>query len=153
MRRIELYYQGGALRFAENTTAVPLMATPTSPTPASVSTAPEPNILIVFRHGLGDAVQFTAVLRHLRRHRPDWAVDVAALVGKHSAFHSLCRRVFVLDREPVPRANYQRVFDLAWPEGKMMTLYAAGVLPQVSGEMDRRRAAVLPPPSRPPSWI
>jgi FkbM family methyltransferase len=74
------------------------------------------NVLIKFRHGLGDAVQLTAVLSHVRHYHPAWEVDVAALVGKHSAFHGLCRRVYVLDREPVDEAAYQQVFDLEWPE-------------------------------------
>ena len=61
-----------------------------------------PRSLIKFRHGLGDAVQLTTVLQHLKHYHPDWDVDVAALIGKHSAFHGLCRKVFVLDREELP---------------------------------------------------
>ena len=53
------------------------------------------DILIKFRHGLGDAVQLTSVVAQLRHYHPDWNVDVAALVGKHSAFHGLARNVFV----------------------------------------------------------
>ncbi|MEX1027808.1 MAG: glycosyltransferase family 9 protein, partial [Candidatus Paceibacterota bacterium] len=44
------------------------------------------NVLIQFRHGLGDAIQLTAVLRHLQHYHPDWKVEVAALPGKQTAF-------------------------------------------------------------------
>jgi ADP-heptose:LPS heptosyltransferase len=46
-------------------------------------------ILHHLTHGLGDAVQFTSVLRHLRKYRPDWRNHVVALLGKHSAFRDL----------------------------------------------------------------
>ena len=39
-------------------------------------------VLIDFRHGLGDAVQLTTVLLHLRHYHPDWQIDVAAGIGK-----------------------------------------------------------------------
>jgi FkbM family methyltransferase len=71
--------------------------------------------LLKFRHGLGDAVQLTTVLQHLRHCRPDWTIDVAALIGKHSAFHGLCRQVYILDREQ-PKGPYDRVMDLEWHE-------------------------------------
>src|SRR5262245_44368026 len=86
---------------------------------ASAMTAANPDtlkVLIQFRHGLGDAVQLTMVLRHLCHYHPHWQIDVAALVGKHSAFHGLCRRAFIFDREPVPRHGYDRAYDLDWPE-------------------------------------
>lgn len=73
------------------------------------------DILIKFRHGLGDAAQLTSVLAHLRHYHPDWNVDVAALVGKHSAYQGLCRNVYVIDRDAIP-SRYQRVFNLDWPE-------------------------------------
>jgi len=74
------------------------------------------NILIIFSHGLGDAVQLTSVLLQLRHYRPEWVIDVAAGIGKHSAFHGLCRRVFILDREHIDRSAYAHVFELAWHE-------------------------------------
>lgn len=74
------------------------------------------NVLINFRHGLGDAAQLTAVLEHLRYYYPDWEVDVAALVGKHSVLRGLCRNVFILGRQKVFHSRYDRVFELAWEE-------------------------------------
>lgn len=74
-------------------------------------------VLIEFRHGLGDAAQFTAVLRHLRELRKDWLVDMASLRGKHSAFFGLCENSWVLDdpRRPT-ESSYQHVFKIGWHE-------------------------------------
>jgi len=74
------------------------------------------NVLINFRHGLGDAVQLTLVLKHLRHYHPDWQIDVASLAGKHSAFHGLCRRSVLLSQQDRFRGRYDRVYDLDWPE-------------------------------------
>lgn len=73
-------------------------------------------VLINFRHGLGDAVQLTTVLEHLRKHRSEWTVHVATLIGKHSAFHGLCDRVFIDGRESVPCCQYQTKYHLDWHE-------------------------------------
>jgi ADP-heptose:LPS heptosyltransferase len=97
IRAVESYYEGGALSY---TTAAPAREA----------------VLVEFPHGLGDAVQLTVVLAHLARLRPGWDVDVAALVGKHSAFFELCRRSLVLGRDPVEHVRYGRVFRLGWDE-------------------------------------
>jgi FkbM family methyltransferase len=116
IRRIELYFQGGALAPPPAAPRGGPVTMPVITEPHSPSTAQATRLLIKFRHGLGDAMQLTTVLQHLRHYHPDWEIDVAALVGKHSAFHDLCRRVFVLDREEIPQAGYDRVLDLDWPE-------------------------------------
>jgi len=72
--------------------------------------------LIRTAHGLGDVVQFTVVLQHLARHRPDWEVDVWALRGKDSACRGLCKRAWH-DQGPQPDPNeYEQIFDLGWYE-------------------------------------
>ena len=73
-------------------------------------------VLLRFSHGFGDAVQLTCVLEHLGRHRPDWVIDVAAKVGKHTAFNGLCRQTLVLDRDPIDEGQYRWVQDLGWYE-------------------------------------
>ncbi len=73
-------------------------------------------VLLEFRHGLGDAVQFTALLRHLRHYHPDWEMDVAVERGKETAYRGLCRRVVLLDEEPLDVAAYDRVERLGWHE-------------------------------------
>jgi FkbM family methyltransferase len=77
---------------------------------------PTEKLLIKFRHGLGDAVQLTILLQHLRQLRPHLQIDVAALVGKHSVYYGQCENVFILDRDPLDTSRYNRVLDLDWPE-------------------------------------
>ena len=116
IRRIELYYEGGALRYTDGASVTlpePVSLPPPPNNPKEITTM---NVLLKFRHGLGDAVQLTAVLQHLAHYHPEWTVDVAALVGKHSAFHGLCRRSIASDRETVDPSQYRQVFDLDWPE-------------------------------------
>lgn len=76
-------------------------------------------VLVKFRHGLGDAVQFTAVLRHLRHYHPDWEIDIAALRGKHSAFRGLCRQPLILDGDPLVATQYDEVHSLEWEESRV----------------------------------
>ncbi len=61
---------------------------------------PMQSMLLVFPHGLGDAVQLTTILLHLRRFYPQWAVDVAVRPGAEAMFAGLCRRAFRLGDEP-----------------------------------------------------
>jgi ADP-heptose:LPS heptosyltransferase/SAM-dependent methyltransferase len=73
-------------------------------------------LLLEFRHSLGDAVQLTVVLRHLKHYHPNWRIEVAALPGKHSAFAGLCERVLIVDRDRVDQADHDEVFRLSWEE-------------------------------------
>lgn len=73
-------------------------------------------VLINFHHGLGDAVQLTSVLAHLRHYHAEWQIDAAALLGKHSALRCLTDRLFVLDRSQADPSEYERVYDLDWWE-------------------------------------
>lgn len=73
-------------------------------------------VLLKFGHGLGDAVQFTSVVNHLRRHYPEWQLSVQALVGKHSVFYGMVDNVYT-DRDPRPAdTEYDAVHDIAWHE-------------------------------------
>ena len=125
IRRIELYYHGGVLGNGNGHHALRKVSeTP----PGNEATGAKPvtgagnhstkNVLLKFRHGLGDAVQLTIVLKHLAVCRPNWNVDVAALTGKHSALHHLCRHVQVLDHEEVERQAYDQVYMLEWHESR-----------------------------------
>jgi FkbM family methyltransferase len=73
-------------------------------------------VLLIFSHGLGDAVQLTSVLLHLRHYHPDWDIDVATLIGKDSVFHGLARQALILDCDPIDRGEYDLVYSLAWWE-------------------------------------
>lgn len=144
IERIERYYRGGVLHFTNgNGHAAALHQTkPASPEPVRAAGAPtfvdvprgccgkgskgqrvreltaDAHVLFEFRHGLGDAVQFTAVLQQVRHFFPGWTIDVSSLRGKHSAFFGLCRNSFH-DRDTRPAANsYQAVFNVEWHEGE-----------------------------------
>lgn len=73
-------------------------------------------VLLITRHGLGDAAQTTAVLKHLRHYHPDWHIEIAALKGKHSCYFGLCERAYNLDKDLINRAAYEQIFDLHWYE-------------------------------------
>lgn len=73
-------------------------------------------VLLRFTHGLGDAAQFTCVLKHLRAYRPDWIVDVVSGRGKHSAFRGLCRASYH-EHEPRPsEGEYDQIVYVNWCE-------------------------------------
>ncbi len=59
--------------------------------------------------------QFSVVLKHLRKHRPDWTVHVKCGRGKHTALLGLCDRVFH-DQEPEPEGPYDSKLALGWYE-------------------------------------
>ncbi len=62
-------------------------------------------------YGLGDAVQMTAVMRHLSAARPHWIIDYQADKGREVAMIGLVRNVFAYG-EPMPSASYDRIVDL-----------------------------------------
>jgi len=120
IRRMQLYYDGGILSLNGNgraTGTIVESATSVDPRlPDNGKQGTDDSMLIRFRHGLGDAVQLTTVLKHLARYRPSCQVDVAALVGKHTASMGLCNRTLILDRDQVDEARYTAVYDLSWDE-------------------------------------
>src|SRR3569623_1028159 len=63
-----------------------------------------------------DAEQLTAVLMHLRHYHPDWQIDVAAGIGKHTCYLGLARRSLIRDRDRIDRTAYQHVWELSWDE-------------------------------------
>ncbi|MGE0609280.1 MAG: FkbM family methyltransferase [Pirellulales bacterium] len=73
------------------------------------------NHLFRFPHGLGDAVQFTVVLRHLQQLRPGWTIDIQARPGAHTLFDGLARASFSLDAT-LDLGRYDSVQDIPWPE-------------------------------------
>jgi len=57
----------------------------------------------------GDVVTFGVILKHLRKHRPNWLIDVAAPRGSHSALFGLCNRVLYHGE---PEGKYDKAVDL-----------------------------------------
>jgi len=72
-------------------------------------------LLLHFPHGLGDTVQFSVVLKHLRKYRPDWEVSVRCGRGKHSALLGLCHAVYH-DQEAEPSQHFDTSVPLGWYE-------------------------------------
>lgn len=66
-------------------------------------------ILLQFKHGLGDAVSFTIVLKHLRHYHPDWFIGVEALEGIHSCFYNLANQVHILKHPLTWRKDYEQL--------------------------------------------
>lgn len=82
----------------------------------------EASLLLRFPHGLGDAVQMTVVLAHLRELRPQWQIDMAGKRGAHSLWQGLCRQTIAasngheFDASRLNDAEYDRVRTVPWPE-------------------------------------
>lgn len=69
---------------------------------------PEPIDVLISLHrgyGLGDAVQMSAVLRHVAAYRPWWRVDFQAEAGRECVGRGIARNVFVYG-QPYPTEHY-----------------------------------------------
>lgn len=63
-----------------------------------------------FDHGVGDCVQFTAVLKHLRDKDPTREMDVLAPLGKHSCFYGVADNAYY----KMPDKSYDVVRSYSW---------------------------------------
>jgi hypothetical protein len=63
----------------------------------------------------GDVVQFSVILKHLAKYRPDWIVDVRCGRGKHTALIGQCNRVWH-DQEDKPPGPYDTDAVIGWYE-------------------------------------
>ena len=65
------------------------------------------NILISLHkgYGLGDAVQMSAVLRHVARYRPTWTIDYQAEEGRHCVGRGIVANTLAYG-EPYPHSHY-----------------------------------------------
>lgn len=77
------------------------------------------SVLIEFPHGLGDCCQLTSILRHLRKHKPDWDVDVRVRYGCESLFHGLCRKAY--HYYETPKGPYDLTVSDGFPEAQSET--------------------------------
>lgn len=73
------------------------------------------NVLISHNHGLGDTAQFSIVLKHLRKHRPDWKVFTEIPVGKHTGLRQLCENSFVRGSRP-SKLVFDQIIATKWLE-------------------------------------
>lgn len=65
------------------------------------------NVLISLHrgYGLGDSVQMSAVLRHVRKYRPHWRVDFQAEEGRHQVGRGIVANTFAFGK-PYPSPHY-----------------------------------------------
>lgn len=56
-------------------------------------------------YGLGDAVQMSAVLRHIRAYRSDWKIDFQAEKGRETVGYGIVNNIFAYG-EPYPSEHY-----------------------------------------------
>jgi hypothetical protein len=61
-------------------------------------------LLLQFKHGWGDCLQFGIVLKHLRHYLPDWHIAVEAPDNKHHFFNGLCDACYPL-HHPMPHRD------------------------------------------------
>ena len=76
-------------------------------------------VCFVFPHGFGDAVQFTAVLQHLRKYRPNWRPSIYCKAGAHSLFQGQVEAIGIMDRDnmgKVYQEDYALVHTVRWLE-------------------------------------
>lgn len=102
-------------------------------------------MLLRFPHGLGDAVQLTSLLLHLRALRPDWTIDLEVKPGASSLFAGLARNVFVGGRDAFRAADYDVVHTLGWEE----PVYCYRDSPSTKAERALREVFSLAPQ---PAW-
>lgn len=85
--------------------------------PVARQSASKKRVLLRLDFGLGDAVQLTVVLRHLKELHPDWAISVSASAARATGIveAGLACDVVPLNWPPLPH-GYDEVRDLAWHE-------------------------------------
>jgi len=110
VRRIEWYHDGGAIGWVPRLSGLVEYAAP------SRAASDHRRLLLRFRHGLGDVVQLSIVLRHLAAEHPEWEVDVVAPSGRGGILAGVCRRTMSEGEAEVDEAAYDQVCDLAWDE-------------------------------------
>lgn len=71
------------------------------------------NVLVtLYRgYGLGDAVQMSAVLKHLVKYRPDWHIDYQAEEGRHVVGRGIVRNTFAHE-DRYPCDHYDRQYEI-----------------------------------------
>lgn len=75
------------------------------------------SMLIRFPHGLGDTIQLTTVLEHIRKLRPDIGpIDYEGKIGAHSALKGYCSGFYLTDRNERAHSGYDWDAFLPWYE-------------------------------------
>jgi ubiquinone/menaquinone biosynthesis C-methylase UbiE len=77
---------------------------------------PASGTLFEFRHGLGDLIQFSIILRHLAEQQPAQTWDVVCGAGKEYSWTRYERRRFCFQDPCYDRARYSQVVSIDWDD-------------------------------------
>lgn len=101
-------------------------------------------ILSLMPHGLGDCVQFTSVLRHLRAVEPSWKHGVLSAVGRHTAFETLADENAYTSAEAIAPLHKQSFQLGAQTRPGILSPVAEKCVKEIGGEWDRVYEHVWP---------
>src|SRR5258708_3644628 len=76
-------------------------------------------VLYKMRHGLGDSVQCTIFIRHIKHYHPDWFVGVECRQGHEAIFRSVADAVYCDHKPWWWREQYPKPVELQFPHYKM----------------------------------
>lgn len=68
------------------------------------------------RRGLGDCVQFTIVLRHIKKYHPNWEIYTETNSGKEGCFLGLVKHTYNVECSPSNAKDFDRIIDLSFSE-------------------------------------
>lgn len=68
------------------------------------------------RRGLGDAVQFIIVLKHLKKEYPNWEIYTETTYGKEGCFNELVKFTYNVHDFPSNPKNFDKVINILFPE-------------------------------------
>lgn len=69
-------------------------------------------VLLRHRHGLGDTMQATIVVKHLKKYRPDWRVTYESTGGKYTCLNGIADHTMMYGTANL--GAYDKVFRLDW---------------------------------------
>lgn len=128
IRRVELYYAGGLLKYKNEIQKTVKPSKISVPVDATIGTATErgqsvsvkkapPKVLVQCCQSNGNDVdQIPIVLRHLKHYHADWQLELATTDNQLNGFQDRCRSVKVVNQAEANRIAYDWVIDLDWRE-------------------------------------
>lgn len=72
------------------------------------------------RRGLGDTVQFIIVIKHIKKHYPDWELFTETTSGKVSCFNGFVSQARNI-QESLPHQEYNKIINFNFPEPNSST--------------------------------
>ena len=119
IRAIELYYEGGGLRYLskassdmKQTTQTPRLFQRFLNEPSLTESQ---QTLVRYPESLKSAMQLTVVLRHLHHYYPNCDFDVVSSSAQAAALAGVCRKVYVEGRDRIDTSQYDEVLFFKTP--------------------------------------